>query len=107
MTCSMRAMINLITNTLKFKSASLVVNFLNNFIMDQISVVTPAFTMSMDSKIDSLEMLRHEFSCRFGSVDIIPYKLVPLTSEDDLSNISNFAIKTASNLSVQTISESL
>ena len=60
--------------------------------MDQISVVTPAFTMSMDTKIDSIEMLRNEFSCRFGSVDITPYKLVPLTEEDDLSRISNFAI---------------
>lgn len=75
--------------------------------MDQISVVTPAFTMPIDSKIDSLEMLRHEFSCRFGSVDMIPYKLVPLNPEDDLSNISNFAIQTASNLSVTSISESL
>ena len=74
--------------------------------MDNISFLTPAFS-SESNKITSLDQLNEEVESKFGSVNFTAYKLVPLTADDNLKEISNFVISTASAPSVIDVSNTL
>ena len=71
--------------------------------MDNISFLTPAFTSEND-KITSLEQLKQEVESKFGSLNFTAYKLVPLTADDNLKEISNFVISSGQSPSVKDVS---
>ena len=74
--------------------------------MANISFLTPAFNTEF-SKIASLEQLTDEVESRFGSLNFTAYKLVPLTADDNLKEISNFVISSGQSPSIERISDTL